>query len=389
MNFWIYAIALLAIPAVIVSWPLLMGAAREKITGLFVVLMLPLSGVLMYQVIGTPEAIHLPSLPVGQQPAQQQSAHSAEGGQMDELVAALQQRMTENPEDPEGWLILGRSLKSMQRYAEAETALTNANRMIPNNPMIMVELAETILFNSGQAEVSVEARQLIEAALAIDPNQQKGLWIMGMASAQAGDDNQALAYWTRLLGQLEPDSGPFEAVSQQIGMAQIRLGQPAAVDPVVAQSTPAQTTPAQSTPAQTTPDATPAAQPAPPDPAAGAAATAGFSIPVTIDLGNEMTGSFPASAALFIFIHPTGGAGMPLAVKRLAPQGFPMTLNFTDADLLRPDGSLKDFAQLDISARISMAGIANGVAGDIQANRITVDTGNVATIALNLDQRVP
>jgi cytochrome c-type biogenesis protein CcmH len=102
-----------------------------------------------------------------------------------------------------------------------------------------------------------------------------------------------------------------------------------------------------------------------------------------------MTGSFPASAALFIFIHPTGGAGMPLAVKRLAPQGFPMTLNFTDADLLRPGGSLKDFAQLDISARISMAGIANGAAGDIQANRVTVDTGNVATIALNLDQRVP
>ncbi len=374
MNFWIYAIALLAIPAVIISWPLLMGAAREKITGLFVVLMLPLSGVLMYQVIGTPEAIHLPSLPVAQQSAQQQSAHSAEGGQMDELVAALQQRMNENPDDPEGWLILGRSLKSMQRYAEAETALSNANRMIPNNPMIMVELAETLLFNSGQAEVSVEARQLLEAALAIDPNQQKGLWIMGMASAQEGDDSQALAYWTKLLALLEPESGPYQAVSEQIGMAQTRLGQPASAEPMVAPSATAET---------------PAAQPVQPDPAASAPAAAGFSIPVTIDLGKEMTGSFPASAALFIFIHPTGGAGMPLAVKRVTPQGFPMTLNFTDADLLRPGGSLKDFAQLDISARISMAGIANGVAGDIQANRVTVDTGNVATIALNLDQRVP
>jgi cytochrome c-type biogenesis protein CcmH len=293
---------------------------------------------------------------------------------MDELVAALQQRMNENPDDPEGWLILGRSLKSMQRYAEAETALTNANRMIPNNPMIMVELAETLLFNSGKTEVSGEARQLLEAALAIDPNQQKGLWIMGMAYAQDGDDNQALAYWTKLLALLEPESGPFEAVSQQISLAQTRLGQPASAEPVVAKSAAA---------------ATPAAQPAPPDSAASTPAAAGFSIPVTIDLGKEMTGSFPASAALFIFIHPAGGAGMPLAVKRLAPQGFPMTLNFTDADLLRPGGSLKDFAQLDISARISMAGIANGAAGDIQANRVTVDTGNVATIALNLDQRVP
>ena len=53
---------------------------------------------------------------------------------MDELVASLQQRMAENPDDPEGWLILGRSLKTMQRYAEAETALTNANRLVPDNP---------------------------------------------------------------------------------------------------------------------------------------------------------------------------------------------------------------------------------------------------------------
>jgi len=66
-----------------------------------------------------------------------------------------------------------------------------------------------------------------------------------------------------------------------------------------------------------------------------------------------------------------------------------MTLNFTDADLLRPGGSLQDQEKLDISARISMAGVANGASGDIQANRVTVDTNNVTAIALNLDQRVP
>jgi hypothetical protein len=118
-------------------------------------------------------------------------------------------------------------------------------------------------------------------------------------------------------------------------------------------------------------------------------ATEGFGIPVTVNIGDGMSASIPSSAALFIFIHPSGAAGMPLAVKRLAPRGFPMTLNFTDADLLRPGGSLQDFQQLDISARISMAGIANGASGDIQANRVTIDTNNVSAIALNLDQRVP
>ena len=372
MNFWIVAIALLAIAAAIVSWPLFTGSAKEKITGLFVILMLPLAGLLMYQQIGTPEAIHLPPASAARQSAQQQPAHSAQQGQMDDLIAALQQRMNENPDDPEGWLILGRSLKTMKRYPEAATALTNANRLVPNDPMIMVELAETKLFASGSPQVTAESRQLIEAALAIDPNQQKGLWIMGMASMQDGDDTLALSYWTRLLEQLEPGSGPYQAVSEQIAMAQTRMGQPVNV-PAMAGG-----------PAAQSPHATQAAE----EPAATAPA-AGFGIPVTVSIGAGMDGALPANAALFIFVHPAGGAGMPLAVKRVAPSGFPMTLNFTDADLLRPGGSLQDFEQLDISARISMAGIANAAPGDIQAQRVTVDTNNLSTIALSLDQRVP
>jgi cytochrome c-type biogenesis protein CcmH len=376
MNFWIYAIALLAVSAAAVSWPLFAGAAKEKITGLFMLLILPLAGILMYQAIGTPEAINMPSAAVAQRTAQQSPAHSEQQGQMEELVASLQQRMNENPDDPEGWLILGRSLKTMQRYADAEIALGNANRLVPGNPAIMIELAETMLFTSGQPEVGNEARQLIEAALAIDPNQQKGLWIMGMASAQEGDDTQAIVYWQKLLGLLEPESGPHQAVTEQIEMAQTRMGQP----PVAAQTTvvePANEEPVAAAPAISKPTET------------SPAAAEGFGIPVTVSIGDGMSASMPSSAALFIFVHPSGGAGMPLAVKRLAPRGFPMTLNFTDADLLRPGGSLQDFEQLDISARISMAGIANGGSGDIQANRVTVNTKNVSAIALHLDQRVP
>jgi cytochrome c-type biogenesis protein CcmH len=379
MNFWIFAITLLIVSAAIVGWPLFTGSVKDKITGLFILLMLPLAGLLMYQSIGTPEAINLPPAMAAQQSAQQQSAHSTQQGQMDELVASLQQRMIENPDDSEGWIILGRSLKTMQRYAEAETALRNANRLVPDNPSMMVELAETMLFTSGQSEVTGEARELIEAALAIDPDQQKGLWIMGMAYAQEVDDTQALAHWQRLLGQLDPASEPYQSVSQQIRLAQTRLGQPEATQDAVAETV------AEAPRAAMLPVAAPVTT----KPAATPTAAAGFGIPTTITLGEGVTESFPAKATLFIFIHPAGGAGMPLAVKRLAPQDFPMSLNFTDADLLQPGGSLQAFDLLDISARISMAGVANVASGDIQANRVTVNTKNVSAIALHLDQRVP
>ena len=374
MNFWIFAIALLVVAAAIVSWPLFIGSAKDKITGLFVLLMVPLAGILMYQNIGTPEAINLSPVKPAQQSPAQQTAHSDEQGQMDDLVASLQQRMAENPDDPEGWLILGRSLKTMQRYAEAKEALSNANRLVPDDPSIMVELAETMLFTTGKPEISGEARQLIESALAIDPNQQKGLWIMGMASAQEGEDTQAIAYWTRLQEQLDPATGPYQAVTQQIEAAQTRMGIPvsASAETAVAESS----------------VAAPAA-PAMAKPVVTEAAAGGFGIPATITIGDGLSGPYPANATLFIFIHPAGAAGMPLAVKRLAPQGFPMSLTFTDADLLQPGGSLQAFELLDISARISMNGVANIASGDIQANRVTVNTKNISAIDLHLGQRVP
>ncbi len=118
-------------------------------------------------------------------------------------------------------------------------------------------------------------------------------------------------------------------------------------------------------------------------------AVAEFSIPVTITIADDLAGAIPGNAALFVFMHPAGTAGMPLAVKRVAPRGFPLSLRFSDADLLRPGMSLQDFEQLDISARISMSGTASAAPGDYQANLVTVDTKAATEIALHLDQRVP
>jgi cytochrome c-type biogenesis protein CcmH len=377
MNFWIFAIAMLAVAAIVISWPLFAGSAKDRITAVFILLILPLTSLLLYQNIGTPKAINLPAATPqqqSQQQAQQQDPHASQQGQMDDLVASLQQRMAANPDDPEGWLILGRSLKTMQRYAEAEEALSNANRLNPDNPMIMVELAETSLFASGQPQVSPESRQLLESALAIDPNMQKGLWLMGTAYAQDGNEAEAITYWQKLLDQLDPTSGAASSVSQQIEMAQTKMGetaaapktQPAATEPVVEEAAAVEAAVAQTT-----------------------APISEAGIPVNVSIDSELGAAMPGNAILFVFIHPNGARGMPLAVKRLAPQGFPMSLNFSDADLLNPEMSLESFEKLDISARVSMAGSVMKATGDYEANMVTVDTKAVTTIALHLDQRVP
>lgn len=364
MNFWIYAVALLVLPTVVMCWPLITGSGKERLMAAWILVMIPLGGFLLYQQVGTPEAINL--VAVKPQPSNsQQQAHATQQGEMDDLLASLQQRLNENPNDPQGWIILGRTLKTMQRYTEAETALRNANKLVPDDPMVMVDLAEANLFASGQAQATPEARQLIESALAIDPQNQKGLWIMGMTFAQDGDDEQAIVLWQRLLEQLDPASGAAVSVNQQIKTAQTRLGQ-APTQPAVA------------------PQVAAVAEQVVTQPSAER-----FEIPVTVSITDELAGSVPGNAVLFVFVHPAGGAGMPLAVARGPARNFPLSLSFSDDDLLRPEMSLEDFEQLDISARISVSGIANAASGDFQANMVTVNTNAVTAIALNLDKRVP
>ena len=377
MNFWIIAVALLVISALVMCWPLFSGSRKDRINGILMVLLIPVLGVVLYQYIGTPEALIMTPAPE-QQATQTQEPHASGEADINTMVAQLQQRMNENPDDPDGWLILGRTLKTMQRFEDAEAALANANRLLPGNPTIMIELAETRLFASGSPEISAQSRQLIESALEIDPQLQKGLWLLGMVVAQDGDEAQAIEIWQKLLTQLDPTSGPAEAVTQQIEMAKVRMGQ-SATEPAVTATPSAKAAVVEAA----------IEKAAATEPVAIVTSVAESGIPVTITIADEYAQSVPANATLFIFIHPAGGAGMPLAVKRVAARGFPMSLNFSDADLLRPGTSLQDFEQLDISARISIGGIANAASGDFQANKVTLDTKAVKPIALHLDQRVP
>ena len=341
MNFWIPAIALLTIPAIIISWPLFAGKSKERMTGMFVLLIMPLAGLSLYQQIGNPGAIQQEA--VNDQQSRQELQHAESQPSVQEMISKLQQRLAYNPEDADGWLILGRSLKSLQRYAEAQTALINANRLMPNRPLILVELAEASLFASGQPEITSDIRQLLLDALAIEPMQQKGLWLLGMAHAQDGNHEPAIELWDKLRGQLDPASGVYQAVTQQIDLARINLGQ----------------------------------------------VTAGIEIPITITIDSGLVSTLPETAILFVFVRPKGGTGMPLAVQRLSPSRFPLSLNISDSDLLRPGTSLGGYDELDISARISMTGIANALSGDMSAAIHTIDTGAITEIALHLDQRVP
>src|SRR5690554_172304 len=211
MNFWIIAVALLTISAAVISWPFFTGTPKERFTGLAILVVMPLAGLLLYQQVGTPAALSMANITA---PSQATQAPSIE-----QLVAELQQNLEESPNNPEGWLMLGRSLKSMQRFPEALSALEKADQLLPGTPVIMVELAEAKLFASGRPDMGGEIYQLLQTAVGLEPRQQKGLWLLGMAESQQGNFNAAIGHWTTLQGLLDPASGAAQTVAQQIEAA--------------------------------------------------------------------------------------------------------------------------------------------------------------------------
>lgn len=355
--FWPLALAILAAAAGLTLWPLLSGSARQKTLAAALVLAVPALAAWLYFGVGTPAALD---------PEARQAIEITESDIAD-MTERLRARLSERPEDLEGWILLGRTYKTLQRYPEALAALETADRLVPGNPMVMVELVEARLFVSRDPRIGEESVALLERAVRDQPDLQKGYWLLGIAAAQRGDDRAAISWWESLLERVEPGGGVAVAVTEQIAQARLRLGEPAAE--------------------AASPSTASAAEPAAPPAAAGAAGE--FTVEVSAPEATlAAVASLPPEAALFIIVRPAGVAvGPPLGVRRIDRPQLPLTVTLSDADSMLPQRPISSAGDIEIQARLSLSGQPLPATGDWQSRPAT--PGAAATTPLVLDQHVP
>ncbi|MGH6631170.1 MAG: tetratricopeptide repeat protein, partial [Burkholderiales bacterium] len=128
--FWPISFALLLAGALVTLWPLLSRDSSWKWSAMAGVVLLPLAGYGLYQGIGTPEALSQPAA----EPLSASSTEMPGAEDMNQLVDQLRQRLQDNPEELQGWLLLGRSYKTLQNYRLAVEALETASRLAPDQP---------------------------------------------------------------------------------------------------------------------------------------------------------------------------------------------------------------------------------------------------------------
>src|SRR5206468_3384215 len=127
---------------------------------------------------------------------------------MKELEAMVQQladRLAQNPEDVEGWKMLGKSYSVMGRFAEAVNAYSKAAVRSPRDAQLLADLADALAMARGQ-NMKGEPEELVLRALQIDPSNLKSLALAGTAAFERSDFAGAVRYWQRMLPLVAPDS---------------------------------------------------------------------------------------------------------------------------------------------------------------------------------------
>lgn len=308
-------------------------------------LALSVAAIGLYRTVGEPRALDPQTVAAGP---------NASAPAMEEAVRGLEARLRDNPADLEGWLLLGRAYKSMQRFDDAKATLAKALALAPDNPDAMVEYAESIALAAPDHRIAGQARTLLDRALSVNPANQRGLWMLGIAEVQEGRHAEAVAAWERLLAQLPPGSDVAASVTEQIEQAR-QAGGLVASAPAAA--------PAATTAASPSAAAPPVAATASSDdsPAASTAA-----LTVAVDVADELKSRIAPGDVLFVFARAPEGPKMPLAIQRLPATGFPLRLVLDDSMGMMPALKLSQAERVVVGARISKSGNAAPQSGDFE-----------------------
>jgi cytochrome c-type biogenesis protein CcmH len=365
------AAAAVFLAALITFFPLLKGKTFLQPAGLALIFLVPAATLWVYQSAGTPEAIGMSASPPRPPTEAVDEPHAQAAGDMESMIEGLRARLAENPDDVEGWLLLARSYRSGQRFTEAVEVLEKVHEMAPDDAAVMVELAEAWIFVSPDGKIGENSLALLQRALAIDPAQQKAMFLLGVAAAQAGELEYAIEYWETLLAGLEPGGPVAQSVQSQIDQARAELAASSAG-------------PAGESAAA---DATPVVAPVPAPESVAEEAWSGTR--VIISPGQALPASVAANAVLYVMVRGVGPImGPPIGVRRIVGPSLPLEITITDQDSMLAERKISFETEVQVQARLSLTGSPAASSGDWQSGAAAVSLAATETVELVLDQRV-
>lgn len=297
---------------------------------ILLVFVVPLLAVGLYGMVGNPNAF----LP--------QVSHANTDGfgaiRSEAALGELQQKLSEEPKNAEGWLLLARSLVELEKYPEAVSAFKKLVELVPNESPVWADFADAQAMANGQSLVG-EPTKMLDKALAIDPANPKALALSGSAAMERGDYAAAVRHWENLLKQVPKDSEDAKMIEGGIQQARDFLAQSkGGKAPVMA---------AQPEPEKIVSD--------------GKERITG-----TITLDEAVKANASPEDTLFVVARALSGPKMPLAIIRKQVKDLPLKYSLDDTMAMAAEMKLSNFDQVVVLARVSKSGTAMPQAGDLE-----------------------
>ena len=341
---------------------------------LLIAVLVPVSALGLYWQIGSPGLIAV-SGPGAQAP----SSPHADGAGMDEmppveeLVAKLAAQLEENPNNPDGWYLLGRTYMSLQQYSEAAKSFERLLGLVGDEPTVLLSLADSLAMSQG-ARISGRPAELARRALELEPGNATALWLSGQAEQEAGNYLAAIGYWRKVEAQAQDDPQMLAEIRGLIAEAQRSGNIPDDQMPLPVAG--------ESPPAVMASETTQA-------PAAAADQTAVAAITVDVALDPALADQVAPDDTVFVFARAVEGPPMPLAVSRHQVRDLPIRIALTDDMAMMPQAKLSNFPRVKVSARVSKSGNAAQQSGDLVSQAAEVEVANSGVISRVINALVP
>src|SRR5262245_18402205 len=140
-------------------------ATSLKAAALAIGLLLPVVAGVGYWRLGSPHAIGSIA---------EKNPHDVTPAQVESLVEQLAVRMQQQPNDAEGWMLLGRTLRSLGRHERSAQAYRKAAELLPEDANVLADYADALAMAQGRTLVG-EPFAIIQRALKADPENLKAL----------------------------------------------------------------------------------------------------------------------------------------------------------------------------------------------------------------------
>lgn len=233
-GFLLASAALVVVAILLLLWPLLHHRASSSGTPryalpLLLALGLPLATAGLYRLVGAPQAI---THPIAAAPTTRSAApavaNSAPASAAPDMGAAEQAQW----QALERWMQQAKAHERDGQPAQARDAYARALEIAPDASAAIVGWIAADMATRSDFAIDTDSRARLQHVVAQEPDNQRGLWLLGISDFQQHDYAAATAHWRHLHGLLDAGSPMQQAVAEKIAvaesMARARRSPPAA-----------------------------------------------------------------------------------------------------------------------------------------------------------------